>query len=113
LSFPNSSKFKGNGFGSNVFSQSRNGCLYKSIISATNKTPKEEYLKKASSLTKEQAEFLIMRMDVKLGRRLDDHKLIPLEALAMQLEIEDEHRKELHENFAEIKSRFNQLQNQL
>ena len=69
------------------------------------KTPTEEYLEKANKLTKKEAEFLITRMGGKLGRRMDDHKLIPLEALAIQLEIEDESRKEWREKFAEIKAR--------
>ncbi len=73
------------------------------------RTPTEKYLKKASSLTKKQSEFLIMRMGGKLGRRIDDDKLVPLEALAIQLEIEDEHRNEWREKFAEIKARFEKL----
>jgi hypothetical protein len=67
--------------------------------------PKEEYLLKAKKLTKTQAEHLHSRMGGKLGRRLDDHKLIPLEALAIQLEIEDEQLKEWRERLAEINAR--------
>ncbi len=75
--------------------------------------PSEEYLKEASSLTKEQTEFLMMRMTGKLGRRVDDHKITSIEALAIQLEIEDQHRKEWHEKFSEIKSRYNQLESRV
>jgi len=74
-----------------------------------NKIPQEEYLKKAKKLTKKEAEYLLMRMGGKLGRRLDDDKIIPLEALAIQLEIEDEHRNEWRERFAEIKARYDKL----
>ena len=69
------------------------------------KIPSEEYLAKAKKLTKKEADFLITRMGGKLGRRLDDHKLIPVEALAIQLEKEDEDRKEWREKFAELKAR--------
>ena len=73
------------------------------------KIPQDEYLKKAKKLTKKEAEYLLMRMGGKLGRRLDDNKLVPLEALAIQLEIEDEHRNEWRERFAEIKARYDKL----
>jgi hypothetical protein len=73
------------------------------------RTPSEKYLKNAKALTKREAEFLIMRMGGKLGRRIDDHKLVPIEALAIQLEIEDEHRNEWRENFAKVKARYDKL----
>jgi hypothetical protein len=76
----------------------------------TKRIPSEAYLKQAASLTPKQAEYLMMRMGVKLGRRLDDHKLVPLEALAIQLEIEDEHRNEWRARFAEIKAGGNKNQ---
>jgi hypothetical protein len=61
------------------------------------RNPTEKYLNEASSLTKKEAEYLMMRIGGKLGQRIDDNKLIPLEALAIQLEIEDENRKEWRE----------------
>ncbi len=67
--------------------------------------PSEEYLEKAKKLSKPQAERVFSRMGGKLGRRLDDEKVIPIEALAMQLEIEDEKLDEWRERFAEIKAR--------
>jgi len=70
------------------------------------RTPTEEYLKKSSLLTKRQAEFLMMRMTGKLERRIDSHEVTILEALAIQLEIEDEHRNEWRERFSEMKARF-------
>jgi hypothetical protein len=67
--------------------------------------PKEEYLLKAKKLTKAEKERLFSRMGGKLGRRLEDNDLAPLDALAVQLEIEDEDLKEWREKFAEIKSK--------
>jgi hypothetical protein len=71
--------------------------------------PTEEYLAKSKQLTQKEAEFLMMRMRKKLGRRLDDDRIIPLEALALQLEIEDDNRNEWRERFAEIKARYDKL----
>lgn len=73
------------------------------------RSPTEKYLTLAASLTKKEAEFLLMRMGRKLGRRIDDHKLIPIEAIAIQLEIEDENRNEWRERFAEIKARYEKI----
>lgn len=67
--------------------------------------PKERYLEKAALLSREEAEQFFSRMDKKLVRKLDQHKLIPVEVLAIQLEIEDEKLKEWRERFVDIKSR--------
>jgi len=69
------------------------------------RTPSEEYIVKAKKLSKIQSERVFSRMGGKLGRRLDDDKVVPLEALAMQLEIEDEKLNQWRERFAEIKAR--------
>ena len=69
------------------------------------RTPTEKYLEKAAILSREEAEQFFSRMEKKLIRKLDEHKLIPVEALAIQLEIEDEKHKEWREKFAEIKAR--------
>jgi len=66
----------------------------------------EEYLEKAKQLTKAEAEHLFSRMGKKLGRRLDDSKLEAIEALALQLEKEDEHLQEWRKQFAEIKQKY-------
>ena len=68
------------------------------------KIPAEAYLLKAKKLTKTEAERLSSRMGGKLGRRLEDSKIIPLDALALQLEIEDEKLKEWRERCNEIRS---------
>ncbi len=64
----------------------------------------EEYLLKAQKLTKKQAEQLYSRMGGRLERRLENQKIIPLEALAIQLEKEDEDLKEWRERFAQLKA---------
>jgi len=70
------------------------------------KVPSEEYLSKAKKLSKAEAERLFSRMGGKLGRRLDDQKIVALEALAIQMEIEDEDLKEWRKQFAEIKKSY-------
>jgi hypothetical protein len=69
------------------------------------RTPTEKYLEKAAILSREEAEQFFSRMDKKLIQKLEEHKLIPVEVLAIQLEIEDERLKEWRERFAEIKAR--------
>jgi hypothetical protein len=70
------------------------------------KLPSEEYLKKAEKLTGKEAEYLLMRIHGKLGRRVDDNKISSLDALAIQLEIEDDRRNEWRKNFNELKARL-------
>ena len=64
--------------------------------------PKEKYLEKAALLSRDEAEHFFSRMDKKLVHKLDEHKLIPVEVLAIQLEIEDEKLKEWRERFAGV-----------
>ena len=54
------------------------------------KTPNEKYLKEAEKLTKEQKERLLSRMRGKLTRKLESEKLNTVEAIALQLKIEDD-----------------------
>jgi len=69
------------------------------------KTAKDEYLEKAANLTSEETERLLSRMGGKLPRRLDKEKLTQLEAVAIQLEIEDEQLNEWREKMHAIKSK--------
>ncbi|MBI1283868.1 MAG: hypothetical protein GC183_05980 [Thiobacillus sp.] len=69
------------------------------------KTPAEEYLEKAKLLTKEETERLMSRMRSKLTRRLEGNKFSELEAVAIQLEIEDEELNEWRKNMAEIRKK--------
>ena len=58
------------------------------------KTIKPEYLAKVKLLTKEETERLLSRMGDKLDRRLEKRKVSQEEALARQLELEDEQLQE-------------------
>ena len=74
------------------------------------KSASEKYLKMAKTLTKREVEYLLMRMGEKLGRRIDAKKILTLEALAIQLEIEEHNRSEWRNHFAKVKARYDQLQ---
>lgn len=66
------------------------------------KTAKEEYLAKAQDLSEDEIDKLQYRMRGKLYRRAEDQKLTLQEALAIQLEIEDEELKEWREKRAQM-----------
>jgi hypothetical protein len=67
--------------------------------------PKDEYLKQAQLLTNDDAERLMARMRGRFARRLEDKKLTALEALALQLELEDEWLLEWRTRMAEIRAK--------
>ena len=67
--------------------------------------PAEEYLDKAKHLSKEETERLMARMRAKLMRRLEDKKMSVAEAVAIQLEIEDEELQEWRARMAEIRKK--------
>jgi hypothetical protein len=69
------------------------------------KTASEEYLEKAKHLSKNEAERLLCRMGGKVERRLEKEKLSRLEALAIQLELEDAQLAEWREKMAVIKEK--------
>ncbi len=69
------------------------------------RSPSEAYLEKAGKLGKAETERLLSRSRNKLMRRLLDKKLTTLEAVAIQMEIEDEELAEWRERMAEIKQR--------
>jgi hypothetical protein len=58
------------------------------------KISKPDYLAKVKRLSKEETERLLSRMGGKLDRRLEKRKLSQEEALALQLELEDEQLQE-------------------
>ena len=70
------------------------------------KTANEEYIEKAKLLTEEEAERLQSRMIDKLHRRLEDKKLNTIEAIAIQLEFEDEQLNEWRERVVEVREKF-------
>lgn len=61
------------------------------------KTASEEYLEKAQHLSEDEIDKLQYRMRGKLYRRAEDKKLTLMEAVAIQLEIEDAELKEWRE----------------
>ncbi|MBI3433100.1 MAG: hypothetical protein HY018_12925 [Hydrogenophilales bacterium] len=69
------------------------------------KIPSDEYLEKARLLSKQETERLLSRMRSKLKRRLEDRKLDALEAVAIQLEKEDEELSEWRAKMAEIRKK--------
>ncbi len=69
------------------------------------KTALPEYLEKAASLTREEAERLFSRMRGKLIKKLEHDKIESLEAVALQLQLEDEDLNEWRERWAEISER--------
>jgi hypothetical protein len=66
------------------------------------KVANEEYLKKAKDLPKVEVEKLQCRMGNKLFRRAEDKKLSLEEALAIQLEIEDQELMEWRKKRKEV-----------
>ena len=65
----------------------------------------DEYLEKAKELSEEESQRLLSRMRGKPARKLEDKKLSTLEALAIQLEIDDEMLSEWRENMFAIKEK--------
>ena len=69
------------------------------------KTPSQEYLDKAAALSRDEAERLFSRMRGKLARRLESEKIPSIEAVAMQLQLEDDDLEEWRERWAEISTK--------
>jgi TolA-binding protein len=64
---------------------------------------KPEYLERANLLSQEEQERLMSRMAGKLPKRLQKEKLSVQEAIAIQLEIEDEQLQEWRTRMQQIK----------
>ncbi len=69
------------------------------------KKASKEYVERARALSKEDAERLFARMRKKLARRVGDEEVEPLEAVALQLQIEDEELKEWRDKMDEIRKK--------
>ena len=69
------------------------------------KTASNEYMDKAKNLTSEEVEKLQSRMRGKLARRAEDKKVSLLEALAIQLELDDEQLAEWRKNIQAIRKK--------
>jgi hypothetical protein len=66
------------------------------------KTPDPEYVEKAKKLSDAEAERLLSRMGGKLRRRQDKDKVSSLDALAIQLQMEEEQLLEWREHMAAL-----------
>lgn len=64
-----------------------------------------DYLAKAKKLTADDRERVLSRMVGKLPKRLLKEKLTPEEAIAIQLELEDEQLQEWRKNMADIQEK--------
>ena len=69
------------------------------------KQASREYLDRAAALTMEEAERLFARMHGKLARKFEREKIPSLEAVALQLQIEDEELREWRQRWAELEQR--------
>jgi hypothetical protein len=69
-----------------------------------SKIASEEYQVKVKLLKEDEAERLLSRMSGKLPKRLDKDKLSRDDALALQMELEDERLNEWRERMVKIKS---------
>ena len=67
-----------------------------------HKVPNSDYLALAKSLTSDASERLLSRMTGKLPRRLDKDKLSQEDAIALQLELEDEQLSEWREKMNKL-----------
>ena len=72
--------------------------------------PDDAYLAKANKLSKEQVERLHSRMRNKLTRRTEDNKITDIEALAIQLELEDEQLEEWREQRRKLNEKLSEKQ---
>ena len=68
-----------------------------------SKMPSPEYLEKAKQLSNEEIEHLLVRMRGRYARRLEDKRLSAIEALALQLEYEEEALEEWRERLTEMR----------
>ena len=67
--------------------------------------PSKEYLEKAKDLSKKEVERLMSRMRGRYMRRLEDKKFSAVEALALQLEFEDEQLKAWRKVIAKMREK--------
>ncbi len=69
------------------------------------KSASPEYLEKAAALSREEAERLFSRMRGKLARRIEHEKIDSLDAIALQLQLEDEELNEWRQRWEELSQR--------
>ena len=66
---------------------------------------KKDYLAKAQTLPESEQERLLSRLSGKLPQRLDKEKLTREEAMAIQMEIEDEQLNEWRQRMHELQAK--------
>lgn len=69
------------------------------------KTPSDKFLEKAQRLSTRESERVLSRMTGKLPRKLEKDKLSTVEAIAIQLEIEEAMLIEWRERMTEIREK--------
>ena len=67
------------------------------------RAPTSEYLQQAKHLSPDETERLMARMRGKYRRRTEDRRLSALEAMALQLEYEDEELAEWRQRMSELR----------
>ena len=67
-----------------------------------SRLPSPEYLEKAKQLSNEEIERLLPRLRGGFSRRMEDRKLSAIEAIALQLEYEDDALQEWRENWQKL-----------
>ena len=69
------------------------------------KEAKPEYVDKAMALSRDDVEQIFSRMRGKLTHGLDRRKIPPVQAVALQLQYEDEQLAEWRERIAELRKK--------
>jgi hypothetical protein len=67
--------------------------------------PKPEYVEQAQSLTRDEAERVFARMRGRLSRVITHERISPLDAVALQLEYEDEQLAEWRANLDKLRKK--------
>ena len=70
-----------------------------------SRLPSAEYLEKTKQLSNDEIERLLPRMRNRFSRRMEDRKLSAIEAIALQLEYEDDALQEWRERWNEMRMR--------
>jgi hypothetical protein len=71
----------------------------------TKNEASQAYIDKAKTLTQAEAEYVFSRMKGKWSRRVEDQKLVPLEAVALQLELEDKNLQAWRDRLSELREK--------
>ena len=72
----------------------------------SKKEASQAYIEKAKALSQTEAEYIFSRMKSKWSRRVEDRKLVPLEAVALQLELEDKNLQAWRDRLDELREKL-------